>query len=110
MRCHLLRAAAIFVLACGVSSAAEPPPACTKSNRGQVWPEEAARDPKLYSKLARCGELLVCTQGSKRSHWESPTVRLDQLRGGSKLPIPVGCEASSEPQKDEQLAAPSATN
>ncbi len=97
----LLRAAAIFVIAYGFCRAAEPPrPACTKKNRGQVWPEAANRDPKLYAKLSRCGQLLVCAPGAWRSHWESPTVRLDQLRGGSKLPEPVGCEASSELARD----------
>jgi hypothetical protein len=62
----------------------------------QVWREEATRDPKLYTALIHCGQLQICTQGIWRVHWESPTVRVDQLRGGSKLPEPVDCEVPEQ--------------
>jgi hypothetical protein len=72
-------------------------PACNAENLGQLWPEAANSDPKLRQKMARCGELEHCTRsGRRRYQWESLTVRIDQLPGGSKLPKPAGCEVMPE--------------
>jgi hypothetical protein len=74
----------------------DPKPACTERLAGQLWPEAANRDPLLRKKMARCGELEMCTRGLWRYHWEALTVRLDQLRGGSQLHKPAGCEQTAE--------------
>ncbi len=89
----------VLILAAGsfVCAAAEDSrPACNAVNLGRLWPESANHDPKLRKKMARCGELELCTRGIWRYHWESLTVRLDQLPGGFKLAKPAGCDASPE--------------
>ena len=38
-------------------------------------------------KLARLGELRMCTRGAWRYRWESPTVHVSQLgKGGDQVP------------------------
>jgi hypothetical protein len=54
-------------------------PACSSQNQGRMWPEAANRDPKLFSRLVRCGELFLCVHGNWRYHWEAPSIRVDQL-------------------------------
>jgi hypothetical protein len=71
----------------------EPKPVCDADTNGQFWPEAANHDSKLFKKLSRCGELEVCARTRYHYRWESMTVRIDQLRGGSQLPKPAGCEA-----------------
>lgn len=71
-------------------------PACNASTKGLFWPEAANRDSKLRQKASRCGELEVCARGQWHFHWQSLTVRLDQLRGGSQLAKPAGCEVLPE--------------
>jgi hypothetical protein len=44
-----------------------------------MWPEAANRDAKLFSRLVRCGELFLCVHGNWRYHWETPSIRVDQL-------------------------------
>jgi hypothetical protein len=81
-------------------------PACSPQNQGRMWPEAANHDSKLLSRLVRCGELLICVRGSWRYHWETPSVRLDQLGRGakSKTSKPSVCgvqaAASDPPQPD----------
>ena len=72
-------------------------PACTSQNQGSMWPEAANHDPKLISRLARCGELLICVRGTWRYHWEAPSVRVDQLARHAKVKTskPSGCEVQS---------------
>lgn len=92
----------LVLLALGVSWAAaeEPRPACNKNNVGQLWPNAANRDHVVLSKMARCGELEICTRGVWRYSWERLTVRLDQLRGGSKFRKPPACEVQPEQPAD----------
>lgn len=59
-------------------------PACTSHNQGALWPEAANHDSKLMAHLVRCGELFICVRGTWHYHWESPSVRLDQLARHSK--------------------------
>ena len=75
-------------------------PACNAQTSGRMWPEAANRDHKIVSKLARCGDLLICTRGVWRYHWEPLTVRVDQLRHGSKSKRPAGCEVTAEVPPD----------
>lgn len=73
-------------------------PACGSQNQGQMWPEAANHDPKVFASLMRCGELLLCVRGVWHYHWEAPNIRLDQLgRGKSKTSKPPACEAPSLP-------------
>jgi hypothetical protein len=75
-------------------------PACTAQNHGQMWPEAANHDAKLLSSLIRCGELFICVRGTWHYHWETPSVRFDQLGRQPKLKAsgsPV-CEAQSASQ------------
>ena len=75
----------------------DPPPACGSHNQGQVWPEAANHDSKLLAHLVRCGELLICVRGTWHYHWESPSIRLDQLGHASKLKAskPSVCEVDT---------------
>ena len=59
-------------------------PVCSSHNQGQLWPEAANHDSRLLARLVRCGELYVCVRGTWHYHWESPSVRLDQLGRGAK--------------------------
>ncbi|HTS50583.1 MAG TPA: hypothetical protein VMH05_21710 [Bryobacteraceae bacterium] len=80
-------------------------PLCTKENVGQLWPEAANHDRKALLHLARCGELQMCVRNRKQFRWESLTVRIDQLRGGSKTDQPSGCEASPETGQHSDASA-----
>jgi hypothetical protein len=54
-------------------------PACDAALRGQLWPLEANRDPKLANRLAREGRLEICNRGPWRYRWTSPSVHIRQL-------------------------------
>ena len=71
-------------------------PACNAENLGRMWPDAANSDPRLFTKLARCGALQVCTRQVWRYRWESPTVTLGQLRQGARPARPGACEESQE--------------
>jgi VCBS repeat-containing protein len=66
-----------------------------------MWPDAANHDPKLFSKLARCGQLEICVHGNWHYHWESATVRIDQLRRGAAKQNPAGCDAQPELTNEE---------
>jgi len=87
-------ATCLFMVASAASCPAEDAvrPKCTKKNVGQMWPEAANHDHKVLSRLAHCGELQMCIRDVWRYRWDSLTVRLDQLRGGSAFRKPAGCE------------------
>jgi hypothetical protein len=72
-------------------------PVCNSQNQGQLWPEAANHDPKLISRLVRCGELFICVRGAWHYHWESPTIRVDQLgrHAKSKVSSPPVCAVES---------------
>jgi len=76
-------------------------PTCDATNAGALFPEAANHDSQLRKKFSRCGELEVCTRGRWHFRWQPVTVRLDQLRGGSQLPKPAGCEVHPETEQDE---------
>ena len=91
----ILACTSLFLTAAALAQAAQPPamPPCDAETRGQIWPPAAGRDPELRKRLARCGKLRICTRGAWRYHWESPTVRVDQLAKDGSLAPPPGCEA-----------------
>ena len=62
-----------------------------------MWPEAANHDPKLLAQLVRCGELFICVRGDWHYHWETPTVRIDQLGRHAKsiASKPPVCEEES---------------
>jgi hypothetical protein len=106
LKAWLILAAPLLCLAADDSR-----PACSSQNQGQMWPEAANHDPKLISRLIRCGELLICVRGTWRYHWEAPSVRLDQLanRAKSKASKPAVCEVQSAvdaPAADPLPSAP----
>jgi hypothetical protein len=72
-------------------------PACTSQNQGRMWPEAANHDPKLISRLVRCGELFICVHGSWHYHWEAPSIRVDQLgrHAKSQASKPPVCDAQA---------------
>ena len=80
-------------------------PLCTKENVGAMWPEAANHDHKALLHLARCGALQMCVRNGTRFRWEPLTVRIDQLRGGSKVDQPSGCEASPETGQHSDASA-----
>lgn len=83
-------------------------PACSSQNQGSMWPAAANHDPKLMKRLIQCGQLLICVRGAWRYHWESPSVRVDQLlhHGKSKSSAPAVCQA--EALAETPVADPSA--
>ena len=94
----LFRIYVATVVCIGLGFGAEDPkPACNELTAGKLWPDAANQDAKLRKRLARCGELELCTRGVWRYRWEALTVRLDQLRGGESIVKPVGCEILREP-------------
>lgn len=80
----------------GISIPEAGKPACNAENLGRMWPDAANNDRRLFTKLARCGALQVCTRQVWRYRWESPTVTLDQLREGATPARPGACEESPE--------------
>jgi hypothetical protein len=80
-------------------------PACDATTAGQLWPEAANHDSKLRKKFSRCGELEVCTLSKRHYRWELITVRIDQLRGGSGLSKPAGCEAVDATREEAHAAS-----
>jgi hypothetical protein len=82
-----------------------PRPPCTAANAGDFWPDQANKDHKLAAKLARCGELQICSRGFFRFRWDFPTVRVDQLSKNPGTRIPAECsdgqasDGSSSPQR-----------
>ena len=72
-------------------------PVCSSQNQGQLWPEAANHDPKLLASAMHCGELLICVHGTWHYHWETPSIRVDQLvrRAKSKPAKPAVCEVQS---------------
>jgi len=90
------------------SASDNPKPPCNRENAGRLWPDAANHDANSRRKSARCGELERCMHGLWRYHWESLTVRLDQLRGGAQLGKPAFCEEST-PEKADGNDSVSAT-
>jgi hypothetical protein len=60
-------------------------PACSAKLRGQFWPQEANENPVLLMRLARSGELRMCTRGTWLYRWESLTVHVNQLRKSGEI-------------------------
>ena len=85
-----------------------PRPACNSENIGEMWPEAANHDHKALLRLARCGELQMCVRNGKKFRWAPLTVRIDQLRGGSKNDKPSGCEVSPETRTHSDASATNA--
>jgi hypothetical protein len=87
----------LLAVPCLCLAAEDPRPACSSQNQGRMWPEAANRDAKLFSRLVRCGELFLCVHGNWRYHWETPSIRLDQLARHDKqnIPKPTVCEVQS---------------
>jgi hypothetical protein len=76
-------------------------PNCSAKPRGQFWPPEANQDRGLLLKLARLGELHMCTRGAWRYRWESPTVHVSQLaKGGGHMPRIADHAALSTPNSE----------
>jgi hypothetical protein len=102
MPLRLLKAGLVLatplLLACQLALAADDSrPVCSSQNQGRMWPEAANHDPKLISRLVRCGELFLCVRGTWHYHWEAPSVRFDQLghQAKSKTSKPSVCEVQS---------------
>lgn len=100
--------ALVFAAATALCLAAEDPkPACNAETQGEMWPQAANHDPKLFKKLARCGQLEICTRRHRHYLWESPTVRFDQLRGSVASGAPADCEGLLEAPQGENALPPS---
>lgn len=95
----------VLLLPAAAQGAVEPErPACSSALEGQFWPLQANSDRKLASKLARCGQLDMCSRGMFRYRWRSMTVRVDQLSRKAELKAPAGCDASVEdPSADREI-------
>jgi len=107
---HLKWMAVCILLGATAAIAADPSrPACNKSNAGKLWPEAANHDHKALTKLAHCGELQMCIRDVWHYKWDSLTVRVDQLRGGSHFAKPAGCEVLPEPAQAPAESVASAT-
>ena len=58
-------------------------PHCGAETAGQMWPPAANQDQALVMKLAREGNLRICTMGLWQYQWQSPTVTLRQMEDPS---------------------------
>ncbi len=61
-----------------------PRPACTAENHLKMWPPLANASPADAHALARSGRLEICTHGTWRYRWSSPTVHISQLAQKAK--------------------------
>jgi hypothetical protein len=75
-----------------------------------MWPAAANRDRSVISRLARCGELLICVRGIWHYHWEPASVTIEQLtnehltkKPAEKPSTPAVCNV--QPQADNSAAA-----
>jgi len=55
-------------------------PACTRKLVGLMWPPEANTQPAVLHKLSRQGKLTICSRGTWRHKWTSPSVHVSQLK------------------------------
>jgi hypothetical protein len=55
-------------------------PACTRKLVGLMWPPEANSQPAVLHKLSREGKLTICSRGTWRHQWTSPSVHVSQLK------------------------------
>jgi hypothetical protein len=97
MPLRLLKVGLILAVPVLCAASDDSRPACTSQIQGRMWPDAANHDPKVISRLARCGELFICVRGSWHYHWQAPSVRVDQLAHGakSKASTAPACEAQS---------------
>ncbi len=109
MPLRLLQACLLLVVPSLCISADDSRPACTSQNQGRMWPEAANHDPKLIAQLSRCGELFICVRGNWHYHWESPSVRVDQLgrHAKSKASKTAACEADTVGEATDLDSRPS---
>ena len=83
----------LLVLLAAASAADDPKkPACNSANGGRFWPDAANTDPALARRMARCGNLEICTFTGWRYKWQSATVNVRQLAKASPAP---GCEVAA---------------
>ena len=54
-------------------------PPCGVEHAGQLWPDAANHDSGLLLRLAREGNLRICSKGLWKFQWQSPTVSLRQM-------------------------------
>jgi len=95
------------VAASGISGSDASKPACNAQNMGRFWPEAANHDHAAVNKLARCGELEICTRGPWHYHWQALTVTVDQLRGVKSKP--ASCMETSDNESAPGTAASNST-
>jgi hypothetical protein len=55
-------------------------PVCDADTVGLMWPNEANLNPQALQKLAKSGELWLCTKHPWRYKWEKPAVHFAQLK------------------------------
>lgn len=55
-------------------------PACDADTVGLMWPNEANLNPQALHKLARTGDLWLCTKHPWRYKWDRPSVSVSQLK------------------------------
>jgi len=108
---HVLKTGplAVALLATNLGLRAEdfPQPLCNAQNYGRMWPDAANDNPKMLLKLARCGDLQICSRHAMRYKWVALTVRVDQLRGAKKkVAAPAGCEAPPASEIADSKPAP----
>ncbi|MBM3745160.1 MAG: hypothetical protein FJW34_05130 [Acidobacteria bacterium] len=95
---------ALLLAATGFLLSAEQRPACNSLTLGQLWPSVAEQDARAAHRLARCGQLLICTRGSWRYRWRPLAVRVDQLQKGVKPQPPAACQEPALPGADTVTA------
>jgi hypothetical protein len=103
---RILTACLAVVLPLACLAADDTRPICGSHNQGQLWPEAANHDSKLLAHLVRCGELFLCVRGTWHYHWESPSVRVDQLvrHAKSSQAKPPVCEEQSAVEARQSAA------
>lgn len=55
-------------------------PTCDADTVGLMWPNEANLSPAALHKLAKQGDLWLCTRAPWRYKWQRPAVSVSQLK------------------------------
>ena len=62
------------------SNSGDSRPACSPITRGMMWPAQANEDGRLAVRLAKTGDLQICTKGPWKYNWIAPVIHWEDLR------------------------------
>lgn len=84
--------AALFTIAISAYCLDAERPRYDRNRQGQLWPEEANVKSSARNRAAKCGQLLMCTEGAWKLDWEPVSVPFWMLTGNRLAP--AECKAA----------------